>query len=372
MQSSKYARGLIAILLLGAGARGQNTILALTHGGTALHINATSGAMTVLGSSGVTYTNCLAYSPVTGLYYTFPDPQGMVLYTVNPLTGVATSTGLNLNLPWSYISALAVLPSGVGYAVAEGNKLYSVNLSTGVATYVTTWFNSPIQGLAADAAGTLYGWVTAGPSGSLVTVNPGSGALTTIGTGAGDMQSIAFSPSGALYGARQQLFSISATTGATTPIGAGGYGDVRGIEFMTDPVPPPTVSFIPANGVVAPGGILAVVYHAPGHAGESFAPVPSLTLGTFNAPFLPQPLGIAWDALTSFYFNDPASQPILPLAGAPGAVTGTLDAAGTAVGFILPPASLPPGLSLAIYITFVTWTPASFVTVGGVGTALLY
>ena len=58
-------------------------------------------------------TNCLAGSPTTGLFYTFAGPQGLTLYVVSPSTGIATSTGLSLNVAAAnYVPAFAIAPSG--------------------------------------------------------------------------------------------------------------------------------------------------------------------------------------------------------------------------------------------------------------------
>ena len=63
----------------------------------------------------------------------------------------------------------------------------------------------------------------------------------------------------------------------------------------------------------------------------------------------------------------------MPLTGAqpPGSIIGQLDAAGTAMGFVVPPATLPAGLNLPIHVTFVSWTAGFVVTVHGVGTFVL-
>ena len=88
---------------------------------------------------------------------------------------------------------------------------------------------------------------------------------------------------------------------------------------------------------------------------------------------LPQPLGISWDACTDFYFNNPLGVIWMPLTGAPppGAILGQLDASGTAMGFVLPPPTLPPGLNLPVHVTFVSWTAGFVVTVHGIGTFVL-
>ena len=254
---------------------------------------------------------------------------------------------------------LAIPPSGVGYAVAcpfrlsfaDGNKLWSLNLSTGAATqHRVAEPQRESTGLAANAAGTLYGWAALAGAPNAAPWSPSTRPTARSRRSArapGNIQSLAFSPSGVLYGARDQLYSISTATGATTAVGAGGYGDVRGIEFMTDPVPPATVSFLPGNGVVAPGGFLAVAYHAPGHGGETFAPVPSCTLGTFSAPFLPQPRSAsrgtsAPTSTSTLRARCPCcrSPDRLPRSPARSTRRGTRSASSCL------PASFPPGLNI--------------------------
>ena len=114
---------------------------------------------------------------------------------------------------------------------------------------------------------------------------------------------------------------------------------------------------------MSPGGTLVVQYSAPGHAGESFIPIPSCTLGSFFAPPLPGPLGIAWDVCTDFYFNDPIALAVLPLSGQPGSYVGTLDPAGVSTGLVLPPASFPPAQNIAVHVTFVSISAAFALTV---------
>ena len=156
-----------------------------------------------------------------------------------------------------------------------------------------------------------------------MSVSAATGASAIIGTSlTASIQALGFSPGGVLYGCNTSLFTVNTSNGSTLPAGMGGLPDVRGIDFIEAA----SVSFAPSNQV-SPGGALTVLYSAPGHAGETFVPIPSCTLGSFSAPVLPQPLGIAWDACTDFYFNDPLGLIWMPLTGAqPPGFIGQLDA----------------------------------------------
>ena len=61
----------------------------------------------------------------------------------------------------------------------------------------------------------------------------------------------------------------------------------------------------------------------------------------------------------------------MPLSGLPGSFVGTLDRAGISTGFVLPPASFPPGQNITVHVTFVSCNATFVVTVYGVGTFLL-
>jgi hypothetical protein len=369
---------LSAVLALSCAALlpAQGSILAVAWTGASSLVDSATGVGTPFGASGTSSLNSLAYHPLNGNFYTVgglaTSTNASTLYTVNPSTGAATSTGVILGV--SDVRGLAITPAGVCYAIINStpDKLYTLNLANGAATLVGNTGSSSIQALASDASGALFGWAvspSAAGVASLLSVNPLTGATAVIGNSTASIQALAFSPSGVLYGCNTTLYTVDATTGATTPVGGGGLGDVRGIEFVNQV--PPSVSFIPSNGHVSPGGTLMVLYNAPGHGGEVFVPIPSCTLGGFFAPPLPQPLGIAWDACTDFYFNDPIALAVLPLSGVPGSYLGTLDSNGANFGMVLPPASFPPGQNIAVHVTFVSWTPSFAITVHGVGTFVL-
>lgn len=359
----------LIVMMSSSVAFAQGNILAVSWTGTSTLIDSSTGSGAALGSTGSSSLNSLAYHPSTGLFYT---ASGGTLYTVSPTSGAATNTGVALTV--SDVRGLAITPAGICYAIvnATPDMLYSVNLANGAATLVGSTGSGSLQALAADATGALFGWAvnpSVAGTGTLMSVSTTTGVATTIGQAPASIQALAFGPNGVLWGANTTLYTISTTTGGVTAVGAGGLGDVRGIEFVNQT--PPSVSFVPASAQLSPGGTLSVLYNAPGHGGEIFAPVVSCTLGALSAPFLPQPLGIAWDACTDLYFNDPAGLALLPLSGLPGSYLGILDAAGTSSGSAVAPASFPPGLNIPIHVTFVSWNTAYVYSVFGVGTFVL-
>jgi hypothetical protein len=352
----------------------QGNLLAVAWTGASSLVDSATGVGTPLGASGAGGLNCLARDPSTGIFYTVGGLQtsttSSLLYTVNPISGAAMSTGISLTV--SDVRGLAFTPAGICYAIVNStpDKLYTINLATGVATLVGLTGSSSIQALASDSSGALFGWAvspSAAGQASLLTVDPATGATTVIGNSSASIQALAFSSSGVLYGCNQALYTINTATAATAQVGAGALGDIRGIEFAE----PPSVSFVPANGQVVPGGVLVVNYYSPAHGGEYFVPIPSCTLGSFFAPPLPQPLGIGWDACTDFYFNDPIALAVLPLSGTPGSFIGTLDPLGQSSGLVLPPGTFPPGQNITVHLTFVSWNAAFVITVHGVGTFVI-
>ena len=69
---------------------------------------------------------------------------------------------------------------------------------------------------------------------SLYTINLTTGAATLIGNDGRDLEGLAISPTGALFGTDSggNLFSLSATTGAATLIGSTGLGNIEGLDFF--------------------------------------------------------------------------------------------------------------------------------------------
>ena len=84
--------------------------------------------------------------------------------------------------------------------------------------------------------------------GGLFTIDASTGVATDVNPSQGstNIQCLAFSPDGTLYGAQNGLFTIDIATGVPTYVG-GSLSDVRGMDFNTGP------AFVLRIGNVEPG-----------------------------------------------------------------------------------------------------------------------
>ena len=121
------------------------------------------------------------------------------------------------------------------------SNLYTINPDTGATTSIGS-IGKAITGLAVDpTTGTLYGVTAgvqlAGTTRDLLTINTTTGASTVVGSlGVNEVEDIAFSPFGQLYGWNEtgdDLATINKATGALTKVGESGLGVTfgNGISF---------------------------------------------------------------------------------------------------------------------------------------------
>lgn len=149
-----------------------------------------------------------------------PSYNGVArFYSIDTVTGVQTV--ISNDLGTGPLQALAAMPSGTMYSISTiGSLLIAIDPVTGVATntgtqVVTPW---PIYSLAANANGDLYG-VTVGPTtADLYKINPSTGATLVGNLGRLTTAGLDFSPSGVLYGASGNLFTINTSTGQATVV----------------------------------------------------------------------------------------------------------------------------------------------------------
>ena len=145
----------------------------------------------------------------------------------------------------SAAEAAPVLYGATGVTALDttpASNLYTINPDTGATTSVGS-IGKAITGLAVDGTdGKLYG-VTAGvqldgSARDLLSINPATGASTVIGSlGVNEIEDIAFSPLGQLYGWNEtgdDLYRINKATGAIEKVGESGQGVTFGNGLSFD------------------------------------------------------------------------------------------------------------------------------------------
>jgi hypothetical protein len=236
--------GLVSTFVLAAIAAAQGEkIAAVTGAGDFARIDPTDSSAVLVGPTGFVAVNCLAKDPSGHMWGMGDQPFGNKrICQLDPYHGTATTQfAAYLNTP----TGMAFSPQGVLYAVDTSGSaqsyLYYYDLSepdpqpdvVGVCRDPGGQ-SAAIYGLTFSTGGVLYGWST---SHGLVTVNANTALcfdVNGISDGSTDIQSLAMSASGALYGVRDRLYAIDLVTGAFS---AGpSYGlDVRGAEFYLKP-----------------------------------------------------------------------------------------------------------------------------------------
>jgi hypothetical protein len=249
----------LALVALPSGA----TILGVL-GNNTYSINETTGANVLLSANvgAGSQATSMAKNSSGVIYIAGSTATPTQLKTVDPVTGII-SPGPVLNLPadFSYsIRGLAFDSADVLYAVNNGNvtntppyKLYTINPATGQGTFIGL-VNGVVQGLEFGPTGTLYGWeVGSGTGLGLVTINPATGAITDvnplIGGTSAEVQTLAVSAGGTLYGANSSLYTVNVTTGALTLVAAMNPAiSIQGMAFVSAAPPAaPAVSLTPPS-----------------------------------------------------------------------------------------------------------------------------
>lgn len=141
------------------------------------------------------------------------------------------------------IRELAFHPDGTLWAIAAGPcfscsySLLTIDTATGQPTFVAT-LGANFQALAIADDGTFYAWRN-GVIGGLVTLDPQTGAATVIALPpppAPDIQWLALSACGTLYGGRFDLYTIDPATSIPTFIQSLDGLDSRGGAFLPQPL----------------------------------------------------------------------------------------------------------------------------------------
>ena len=201
-----------------------------------LYTVTTSGTSTLVGSTGIPLCDIGVFN---GAIYGTDCASSF--YSVNPSTGALSrigSTGV------SDVNALTFSPSGTLYG-AVGNQLFTLNITTGAASVVGSGSYNAFGDLAFSSSGTLYLTSAAGTGSlaSLYSVNASNGAGSMIGPiGFSDIYGLAFA-NGILYGfdLAGDILNINTTTGAGTRIANDGLA-FYGAAFESSPTATPEPS----------------------------------------------------------------------------------------------------------------------------------
>lgn len=252
-------------------------------GGRIITINPTTGAGTLVGSSGFSEVSGLAFNSFGVLYGVTGGSTGpSFLVTINPSTGVGTSIGPVASTSNEGFGGLRFSPSGTLFGSAWNGttgELWTINPATAAQTFISAITgctgNNFVPGIAFSSAGTLFGsrGNSNGHVENLVTLIPATAACTPIGSGSANVISdLAFDPAtGILYGVTgggggNFLLQINPATGAETVIGLIGFDNVSSLAISGAAITAvPTLSewaMILMGALLAVAGFVALGRHS--------------------------------------------------------------------------------------------------------------
>jgi hypothetical protein len=236
----------VAFALGGGALRAEPTLWINAFGATLGRVDVATGAVAIVGSTGVTLTD-IAFAPNGDLYgLTFTD-----LYRVDPLTAAVTLVG-----PHGIPSGNALVFGGGGVLYAAGDlstSLYSINPNTGASTVLGD-IGAASAGDLAFVNGDLY---LSSNMNNLIKIQLApTVAATNVGNlGIEFVYGLATPDNGTLYAVSiQQIYSVNLATAATTLVtsyAGGGLDTAFGSSFVTEAVPEPACPALAASAIVA-------------------------------------------------------------------------------------------------------------------------
>lgn len=237
----------IAFILLSflcsAGLANAQDIMAIDATGNVYLIDSATGSGSLLGPLGFTNAVALSRNSADELYAICAHPvSGQAIVQVDPVTGAGTLVNPATPLyPSERFRGASFDSTDTLWAEHSSSYMVSLPLATGVAVF----FNKPAafdMRSIAWRGSELYGWDlfmglvlfdTVGTN-AAVRVNPGA-------PGSAIINAMATSPSGQLFGAGDDLFTIDVLSGMTSFVGTGGYSGITAMEFLGVP-PNPVLS----------------------------------------------------------------------------------------------------------------------------------
>lgn len=162
-------------------------------------INPATGLVTEIGLPGVGAFGDIKFSPTSGILYGFGNNGN--LYTINLTTGAATLVGSSGNTNVIRGAGMAADSSGVLWGTPDSiTGLYTYSTSNGAETLVTPFSGASLIGhvsaLSFDPSdGTLFGAdETNGGATDLITIDTSTGFITDIGSTVNNLDAMDFSP----------------------------------------------------------------------------------------------------------------------------------------------------------------------------------
>lgn len=218
--------------------------------GSLLSIDVTTGAGTLIGSTGLAAVPAFGINSSGDMYAVAGfDTSGVALYRIDAQTGAAIFVG---NTGEVGMDAIAFDENDVLFGLGGDPPiatLYTIDVTTGVVTPIGSTGDF-MRGMAFDPIDGIL-WATTGGSqfanvpDAVYTISKSTGTATLIGqTGlGGSTPDILFDQAGNLYGSKgggpnaNQLISIDKSTGAGTVIGSIGFQAVSGMATFLPSVP---------------------------------------------------------------------------------------------------------------------------------------
>jgi len=205
-----------------AGLSNNANTLYFSNGAKLFTLNTTTGATTLVGSTGGPQMGALLME--SGILYGGEESPSFAVATINPTTGAAT-TGPGVTGAIGEFYALAPFPlsttNNTAFIGTITGDFGTLDLDTGAFSKLGNT-GVTLAGMAV-ANGTLYGTSYETGGGTLYTINPANGNLTVVGTSPVNFWGFGSTTSG-LYvvGLDMNLYSIDATSSAATLIGPTG------------------------------------------------------------------------------------------------------------------------------------------------------
>lgn len=203
-------------------------------------INPSTGAATLVGSTGLSQIADIAWDRTTGRLLALTVQADV--YRLDLSTGAATLLSARAGIVPE--GALAVNSTGVVFTSVQ-DRLHTLDVTSAAVTPSGPLgvSDNDLSGLAFSAAGGLFAYATnGGLPDALLSIDPVTGAGTRVGltgfTNTGGLGGLTFLDDGAgalLLSDGSSLYSVDPTTGGATLIGSHGIGGVSGIAFVPTP-----------------------------------------------------------------------------------------------------------------------------------------